>query len=238
MKLKSLLFIIFISFFGATLVKADPKADSLLIQLRKAKEDTVRIRLYNELSDIYTKTKPDSAFYYVNYAIKLANKLIDSKNEDIIPIVKNLNSNSYTNLGNYYKALGESNNAIINFKKSLDIRNELKDQKGVANNYIDIGIIKTSTGNYLSAEEYLKKAIEVQEKIQDSPGLAKAFRNMGNVYHFQGDPQQAIEFYKKSLELSEKINDLESVSRCANNIGIVYSERKLFNCAFKILRLK
>ncbi len=212
-------------------VIANPTADSLLVELKKASHDTTRIKILNELAAQYTNSKPDTAIFYSNTAIRLANKLIDSGNKKTIEIAKNLNSDSYTNIGNCYKALGDYDNAISYYKKSLDIRSELENLKGVADNYIDIGIVKSLKGNYNSAEDYYKKAVEIQEEINDNNGLAKAYRNIGNVFYYQGDQDKAVEYYQKSLVLSEKINDLDNVSRCYNNIGLIYTERKLFNWA-------
>jgi tetratricopeptide (TPR) repeat protein len=231
MYIKLLAILLVLTFLNSGKIKADGFADSLLTKVQQAKHDTVKIRLYNQISEYYIKGKPDSAFYYVNYAIQIENKLISANDDEIIDAVKSLNSISYTILGDYYKAISDNNNAFTNYKKSLDIRSELQDLKGVAENYIDLGITKNNVGDYLSAEDYYKKAIEIQKKINDDAGLAKAYRNIGNIYHFQGDPNQAVEYYQKSLELSEKTNDLESVSRCYNNIAYIYSEKKLFDWA-------
>ncbi len=231
MHIRLLAILLILTGLNSVKIKADAFADSLLTKVQQAKHDTVKIRLYNQISEYYIKGKPDSTFYYVNSAIELANKLINSNDDNITDVVKSLISDSYTILGNYYKAVSNNNNAFTNYKKSQDIRNELQDLKGVAENYIDLGITKNNVGDYLSSEEYYKKAIEIQEKINDDAGLAKAYRNIGNIYHFQGDPNQAVEYYQKSLELSEKINDLESVSRCYNNIAYIYSEKKLFDWA-------
>jgi tetratricopeptide (TPR) repeat protein len=195
--------ILLLSILGALTVKADPKADSLLIQLKKAKEDTVKIRLYNELSAYFTKIKPDTAFYYVKQAISLSNKYLNSDDEEIKQAVKILMANSYTNLGYYYKALNDNESASDNFKKSLEIKKSVEDLKGTAGNYIDLGSIQVLKGNYEIAEEYYKKALEIQLKIKDDAGLAKTYRNIGNLYYYLGDYEPAVDNYQKSLVLSE-----------------------------------
>ncbi|MFN8254765.1 MAG: tetratricopeptide repeat protein [Bacteroidales bacterium] len=205
--------------------------DSLLLQINNAKHDTSRIRVYNQLAEYYNKSKPETALNYIHLATELSNKLITQNDDEIVEKAKSLLSDSYTNLGDYYKAISDNNEAFESYEKSLKIRTELKDYKGEANNYIDLGIIKSNTSDYLAAEKYYKSAIEIQKKIQDDAGLAKAYRNIGNIYHFQGDPLQAIDYYQQSLVLSEKISDLESVSRCCNNIGYIYTERKLYSWA-------
>ena len=175
MKVNKTLFFIFCFIFAHLAAMADPKADSLLLQLKKAKEDTVRIRIYNELSAYYTKIKPDTAFYYVNQAINLSNRLLKQGDEATKQKVNILMSHSYTHLGNYYKALGDYEKATLNYKKSLEIKKLVQDLKGIAYSYIDLGSVKSLNGNYELAEEYYKKALEIQLKINDDPGLAKLY---------------------------------------------------------------
>jgi tetratricopeptide (TPR) repeat protein len=231
MRIKQIFLILLFCFIGVYIVKADRVSDSLLVQLKKSNQDTIKIRLLNELSAYLVNSNPDSAIFYANKALALAEKEMPSKSRDIVRRLKIFQSESYTNIGNSYKTLGNYEGAVSNYKKSLDIRNEIDDQKGVANNYIDIGIISSNKGNYDTAEEFYKKGIAILEEINDSTGLSKAYRNVGNVFYYMGDPDQAVEFYQKSLVMSEKINDLENVSRCYNNIGLIYKERRLFNWA-------
>jgi tetratricopeptide (TPR) repeat protein len=230
MRFKSLFFIFPILLLGTGSIKADPVIDSLMSIIKSAKNDTSRIRLYNELSSHFVNSKPDTAIYFAKKALEFIDKSKKS-NQDVSGFIMSQESDSYTNIGNCYKTLADYEKAVDYYKKSLDIRNQNRDMKGVADNYIDIGIIKSLKGNYESAEEYYKKAVEIQNEIKDEPGLAKAYRNIGNVYYYQGETNQSIEYYQKSLVLSEKINDLESVSRCYNNIGMIYSERALYNWA-------
>ncbi len=233
MRFKSILTILVIFIFGASFLKADPKADSLLIQLRKAKEDTVKIRLYNELSANYTKSNPDTAYYYVTKAFDLALKISKSDDEKAKGVVNVLMSESYKNLGYYYKALGDYEKATANFEKSLAINQSVDDLKAVASNYVDLGSVKVLVGNYEEAEKYYKNALEIQLKINDDPGLAKVYRNIGNVYYYLGDFDLAVDNYQKSLVLSEKINDLESVSSCCNNLGIIHTKSKRYDWALE-----
>ena len=228
---KLIIIVLLISSLGIHVAKADRISDSLLVQVKKANHDTIKIRLLTELSASLINSKPDSAVYYANNALDLIHKQFVSKDSKLVARLKHLESDCYTIIGDRFKTLGDYDSAVLNYKKSLDIRDEIKDRKGVANNYIDIGIIRSNKGNYESAENYYKTAISIQEEINDTAGLSKAFRNIGNVFYYQGDHDQAVEYYQKSLVYSEKINDLENVSRCYNNIAFIYNERKLFNWA-------
>lgn len=222
--------------------KANGQEDSLLLALKQAKHDTTRIRINNELSELFTKTNPDTAYYFVKRAIKLSEKYINSTDAELLAIIKQQRADSYTLLGNYYKALGKYDEAVDFFKKSLDIRRELLDQLGEANNFIDIGIMKYRKGNFYSALDYFTNAKKILKEIDDKPGLAKVARNIGNVYYTEGQYDQALDAYQESLKLCEALGDLPSVSRCYNNIGIVHFEMDHYNWALnyfeKSLKIK
>jgi len=232
MRIKSFIVLVIICLVGCY-NKANAQADSLLTLLKKAEHDTTKIRINNELSALFTKTNPDTAYYFVNQAIKLSKKYLKSSDTELLNYVKNHSSNSYTLLGDYYKALGKYDKAIDSFKKSLNLRRELNDLKGEATSFIDIGIIKYRKGNYYSALDYYVNAQKILENINDEPGLTKVNRNIGNVYYSEGQYDLALESYQKSLALSEKINDLRSVSRCQNNIGIIHMETDRYNWAIE-----
>jgi serine phosphatase RsbU (regulator of sigma subunit)/Tfp pilus assembly protein PilF len=204
--------------------KANNQSDSLLLALKQAKHDTTKIRINNELSELFTKTNPDTAYHYVNEAIRLSELYEESSDDELVKVVKRHQLNSYTLLGHYYKALSKYDEAVESYQNSLSISRELEDFPGEANSFINIGIIKTNKGDYLIAINYFKNAVEIFEKINDEVGLAKVYRNIGNVYYYEGQYDLALESYQKSLELCEKLNDLSSVSRCQGNIGMIHKE--------------
>ena len=213
-----------------------PLVDSLLNELTIAKHDTTKIKIYNQLSGIYTKIEPDAAFTYVKKAFELSERLTNSDDEDIVFFVKKSNADSYTYLGNYYKALSDNYSALENYKLSIEILREIDDKKALANNYTDIGIIKYLSGDYIVTEEYYNMAVEIHKQLNDEQGLAKVYRNLGNLFLKQGDYPLSIEYYQNSLEISEKLNDLRSASRCYNNIGYIYTETQRYSWAIDYLK--
>ena len=220
---KKLVFILITFFlFPFATIGQENYVDSLLNQLETTQNDTVKISIYNQLADFYTKKQPDVAFDYVQKAFEVSNKLLNSEDKDIAAYALKSQSVSHTLLGNYYKVLGDYFSATENYKKSIEIRQKLDDKNGIAWNYIDLGIINTLKGEYIKAEDNYKKALAIQEEVKNEPLLAKLYRNMGNVYYYQGDYPAAIEYYQKSLALNEKLNNLKGASRCYNNIGYIH----------------
>ncbi len=211
------------------------KKDTLIASLKIATHDTSIVRINNDLSELLTKIKPDSAYFYVNNAILTAKKNINSSNKKTATIYKKELARSYTLLGNYYKALGDYGKAINNYIYSLNIKKKLEDSQGKAKSYIDLGIIKSIQGKYFEALDYYEFAKKILEKTDNEKLLAKLYRNIGNVYYYQGEWDFALESYLKSLALSEKIKDFRSVSRCQNNIAMIHKETNRFSWAIDYL---
>jgi len=236
------IYILLFILFSVQAFASNPVLDSLKNELNKTIHDTIRLNIYNQIAEIYTKAKPDSAFFFVKKAFDLSDYLLKSENEEIIFFVNKAKSDSHTILGNYYKAIGDYKSAKINYNLSIDILTKLENQKLIAKNYTYIGIIYTLKGDYFNAEIYYKKALLILEKLNDEIGLSKVYRNFGNVYYYQGDYTGAIEYYQKSLALCEKNNDLKGVSRNYNNIGYMHLITKRYNWALdyfnKSLKIK
>ncbi len=234
MKLKILLTILFaavISLFA----NAQGEKDALIALLKVAKHDTSVVRINNDLSQIYTKLQPDSAYFYVNNAMLISKKNIDSLDNSMTIVYKKQLARSYTLLGNYYKALGDYKKAIVNYIYSLNIKKKLDDVYGKAKSYIDIGIIKSIQGKYFDALDYYEFAEKLLKELDDKKLLAKLYRNIGNVYYYQGEWDFALDSYLKSLALSEKIKDFRSMSRCQNNIAMIHKETNRFKWAIEYL---
>ncbi len=225
----SWIFVLLLIIFMPQLAKSNGQSDSLFVELKKAKHDTTKIRIYNELSELFTKTNPDTAYYFVNEAIRLSELHVKSSDNEMMGVLKKHQLYSFTLLGHYYKALSKYDDAVKSYKNSLKISRELEDFQGEANSFINIGIIKTNKGDYLLAINYFKNAVEIFEKINNEVGLAKVYRNIGNVYFYEGQYDLALESYQKSLALCEKLNDLSSVSRCQGNIGMIHKEMGHYN---------
>jgi len=240
--IKKYIYILLFVLFSTHALASNPVLDSLKNELNSTINDTSRVKIYNRIAEIYTKSKPDSAFTYVVKAFDLTDILLKSENTKEILSAKQSKAKSHTILGNYYKAIGDYKSAKINYDLSIKILKNFKNENLIANNYINIGIIYQLQSDYINAEIYYKKALIILEKINDEIGLSKVYRNFGNVYYYQGDFKESVLYIQKSLALCEKNNDLKGASRCYNNIGNIHRITKRYNWAIdyfdKSLKIK
>lgn len=107
----------------------------------------------------------------------------------------------FLNLGISYSNLGYDEQAIVLYRKSESVRNELK--RPDFSIQMNIGNIFYKNGDYAQALEQYESAFAGFESLPNQGGMASAAKNIGNVYLRQGDYVRALEFHSKALRIRE-----------------------------------
>lgn len=233
------------------------KQDSLISSLNISQSDTAKISIYIKIGDLFKYKMPDSAMFYYNEALKLADKsisLYNSEHSDALlafdrPLrtLNLLKSNClrYIGIANADKAKYDI--ALDFYNSALKIKSELGDKQGMANCYNNIGNVKRYQGDYEKAIDYYHKALELNEEldkldnknIDGKKGMANCYNNIGIVYSDQKIYDYAIDYYLKALKINEELvvlhpdllDSKKEMSKCYNNIGIIYSNQRNFETA-------
>jgi tetratricopeptide (TPR) repeat protein len=197
--------------------------EDLKNKLKQAKNDTSRIILLSELSEI---CDVQEILLYAEPCLQLCEKALASGPEG-----KQKNfyldhlSGAYNNLGFLAQSQGDISKAITYYEKSLKIKEEIKDKEGSAMLLNNIGSIYLSQGDIPAALDHIHKSFAIREGIGDTVGIAQNLNNLGYIYHTQGDIPKALEYYNQSLKIQQSIGDLKGVSYSLNNIGLIYDEK-------------
>lgn len=186
--------------------------DSLNNIINESKNDTVRVKAYINIGDIYEYVIPDSAIFYYNKSLKLAEQINFQKYIGI----------SLSYIGNVKYSQGYYDIAIDYYLKSLKIYDEIDYTRGMSSCYNNIGNIYYYQRSYDLALDYYKNSMKIFEEIDDKKELSGSYNNIGGVYRNLKDYEKAIEFYSKSLNIREELGDIKGMSSSYNNIGIVY----------------
>ena len=216
-------FLFFILLLPSLLSAQDPYLDSLVAALKVAKQDTVKIKLLNELSeiceinDILSYAEP--CVILCNKALKLKLKL---KNEFYL---RNL-SDAINNIGFVAEQQGDSPKALEHYTKSLKIREDLNDLVGMAASYNNIGVIYKNFGNISKCLDYYHKSLKISESLKDENAIALVLDNIAAVFSSQEDYAKALEYYKRALVIYEKTQEKSGIALALNNIGYIYNCQK------------
>ncbi|MBA3706482.1 MAG: tetratricopeptide repeat protein, partial [Bacteroidetes bacterium] len=140
-------------------------ADSLQTLLKKDKADTGKVSHLNLLSGEYNKIRSyDSAFYFGNMALKLAEQLNFQKGI----------ADAYSKIGNSYESKECLSKALENYQASLKIYTDISDKYGIAYSYYNIGSVYWKQGNYSLALQNLATSLKLRQEIGDKKGIASA----------------------------------------------------------------
>ncbi|MBI5219034.1 MAG: tetratricopeptide repeat protein [Bacteroidia bacterium] len=199
------------------------KFDSLLINLKKATNDTTRIILYLDIGNIFELTNTDSSLLWYNKASNLsATGLNNNPNQQ--KTFKTLFAHSIKCIGviKYYQ--GKYDETLEYYNKALDLYTELNLLEDISICYSNIGVVHQEQSRYDEAVTCYLKALKYFEKIGKQKLISTCYLNIGNVFSVQQNYKKAQEYYNKSLQTFSNLNDEYGMATCLENLGSLCCE--------------
>ncbi|MBL7739838.1 MAG: tetratricopeptide repeat protein [Chitinophagaceae bacterium] len=188
-------------------------ADSLAKFYKKTElKDTARMELLRQLSFNESRN--------LNLGLKYA--------EELIELSIQTNNNLYLYRGYALKGvkeqlLGNLDEALEAYFKSVEAANKIRYSLGEANSYMSLADIYAGSQNHSNAMLYYRKAISTLRTSGDSTVLAAALTNAGAEYNDNHKYDSALIYFKEATIISEKINYLIGKAYNLGNIGMVYA---------------
>jgi len=175
--------------------------------------DSALVNTYIDNAFNYAFYNPDSAFYYIDTAIIMANQI--GYNKKI--------AEAYQVKGIIYYAIDKYDSALIFYHEALGIRVETGDLKGTAASFNNIAATYSSLSLYKLAVKNNLEALRIHEALSDAPRIGNSLNNLALNYHYLNEYETALKFYKEALEYKNKIPDNEKdIARTLSNIGQLY----------------
>ena len=208
-KVRIPLFLCFLLMTIQVFTQDQVKVDSLEKLIRKAKSDTVKIDLLNQLFIAYINSDTSLARDFANRAFRLSRK--SGYNKGI--------ADYYNHLANLNVARENYRQARNNIQQSIDMYEDLGDQKAAAGGYQVLGYCLFKLQDYHLSLEYYHEALKIREQIRDTIGLKESYSYLGFIYNRRGNFPQALDYYYKLLDLYEATGDRKGLADCYNSIG-------------------
>jgi signal transduction histidine kinase len=225
--------------------------DSISLLLKTPISDSIKVKVYGDLSWYYGNISIDSAFHYGELALNLS-----KKTKNLIGVAQ-----AYNDIGILHYKISNFNKSIAYYKNALALRVILKDTLGIGSLYNKMGIayqrifkmdsalyyntkaleiyenanhtnyialIKNNIANiYFNLKQY-KKALDehlevakIRADINDNFGLTYSFTNIGNAYLYLNDTIQSLNYYKKGIDIAEQNNYSQELATLYNNYGTI-----------------
>ena len=226
--------------------------DSLLHELRIAKEDTNKALLLIKIGNNYELNKPDSALYYykasgdlskkINYpegvlkyianytaALNIQNKYEESlaMNLEAINLAQKINKPvrlaiAYNNTASSYYGLKNYEKCIAYFLKAKDLLEEINDQPKLVILYGNLAGIFNELKQDQKACVFGLKAIKISRDAQDNYALLIALVNTSNAFINLNKDDTALVLLKQARSLAKKLNDTWSLESSLVNMTNIY----------------
>ena len=208
-------------FFASVLQLTSQNLDSLKLELTKAKHDTTRCNILNNLAEF---SPDDKWFQYNEQLLKLSESKLNSSDKSSVEykIYKKHFAGAINNVGYMAQVQGDIQKALDSYHHSLKLQEEIGDKKGIATVLNNIGYIYKDQGDIQKAIEYYDRSLKIKEEVGDKRGIAQTLNNLGLIYEDQVEITKALEYYFKSLKIREEIGDNYGMPNTLNNIAGIY----------------
>lgn len=132
-----------------------------------------------------------------------------------------------------YQDTGDFKQALLLFENSLNIYQNIGENKNIGDCFSNIGIVYYYQGDLSKALYFFKKSVGAYKKAGYKKGVSSVLNNMGGVYHYLGNYPDALELYKQAVVLQEELGDKKIAAATTQNIGGIYSKGGDYTNAMK-----
>lgn len=186
-------------------------------------------KTYNNIGAVYMEQNQlDKAVQYFQKAYSILEKKDPNQAADCL-----------NNIGTVYQYKKDTVNALLNYRKSLEINKKIGDKKDVSSILNNIGFMYSESGNYKQALDHYFESMQIAEEFGDVHGMSSCFGNITNCYIKLNMLFAASKYANKMLETAKKYtirNDITDSYKYLNMIEEAkgnYKEALVYHKLFK-----
>lgn len=196
--------------------------DSMLRLIPSAKTPGEQIELYALTGEYFYKFSPDSALYYTEKGIALAEKTDSLKMDSLFFASQSalLNNAAYI-----YHRKGKIYESIQLYEKALNRLLSRNDTAGTISLYLNLGTLYRDIREYDLALECLRK-VQRYHDGDDHIAAGNCQIVIGTIYRARGEPDKALNNYFTAIGEFDKEYNPIGTARAYDQIGEVWFSRK------------
>jgi signal transduction histidine kinase len=183
--------------------------DSIVSAIPAIKQDTMLVKAYNQVGEIYLQLNPAMGLKYADTALAGAEKMHWKKGIARILNLKGL-------------LVGDTGNSVqsrVYFEMSYAIQREIKNQFGMITSLNNIGRNYQRESNFSKALDYYFKALSVAEEFKDNSLIALVGTNLTASYLTQGNYTKALEYAQMTLKCAELSHTPNNIAKALEFLG-------------------
>jgi serine phosphatase RsbU (regulator of sigma subunit) len=209
-----------IFFSGQTIYcQMNERQKSLLKQLSKERNDSLKIFYMSEIAFEYEASSLDTALIWYDKAIALARK---SKSNFWI-------YRNYGFKGIVYQFMREYDSSVVYNKKAIYLSGREKDTLQQAKLYCNLGKTYFENDKVVSSIESYKKSLYLSKKIKNQQLISTGYRGLGVCYDKTGNADYALKYHMMAKNIDEKANSPLDMAMDYGNIAAAYMDLNKFD---------
>jgi signal transduction histidine kinase/DNA-binding response OmpR family regulator len=204
-------------FYVAThsLFSQSARSDSLWLQYKAEKNDSMRWAVMLRLVVSYSRHNPDSALLLCNQALKLVE--LQGGGPTML-------FHTYNEMGNSYFDLSQYDAALENYQKAVNIGNKNL-PVSTANPLSNIALIFSEKGDYSKARKYTLEAMQQYSMAHNEEGVVRQLLNLGT-YELHKDHLDSAKMYFNQV-ITRSVGRFPAYqAQALNNLGVLLLDQK------------
>ncbi|WP_299454801.1 PAS domain-containing protein [uncultured Microscilla sp.] len=201
-------------FFFNHLLFAQVAGEDSLRKLLPKLQGKQKIRALNHLAYLLRHSSaPIKTEEYAQKALEISLRMNDSYGV----------ASSYANIGHYFFAISNYQQAYEYFLKAHDLFVENKHLLEAAESSRNMGNVLRRQGKYKEADRHYDDALVIFQDLNDQKGIANILSNQGQIAIHSNNNGRAKELLNKSLKVARKIGYKESEARSLGRLAYLYT---------------
>lgn len=194
--------------------------DSLVAELPKAANDTIKGRLYRVIAEEWFFSNVDQALHYSRLGLQHTTRMKWQRGIGVF--------NSY--IGRAYSDKGNYDSSRHYFLKAVAIYKTLDDTWNLASTTNNLGVAEQNIrSNYPAATRYYFEGLKQAEKTNDNYLIGLCLDNVSEIYRIQKNFPKALQFGQRALTLRQQqrnpdINAQRELAASLTSMAGLYTE--------------
>jgi CHAT domain-containing protein/tetratricopeptide (TPR) repeat protein len=117
---------------------------------------------------------------------------------------------------------GDYSTARLQFRKALDLYQQQKDLKSIADASYNLGVVCIALSNYTEARKALKQALALHEKLKDDQAVASDLTEIADIEFYQTNYEESLKLAQKALAIHEAKKNQKGIADSLRIIGMTY----------------
>jgi tetratricopeptide (TPR) repeat protein len=124
-----------------------------------------------------------------------------------------------------YRFMNKPDEAMRNYKESMEINRRLGLKRLLAVNLVEMGLVQSSQGKPDEALSSFEQALKIQKEIGIKKEVGDTLIDMATVYQDRAQYDRALQALKESLQIQRDTGDENYLALCLDMIGGIYLAR-------------